>query len=107
MEPVLLVIPGCPNSESAKELFDAALEQEGVNDAAVVREISTADQAAQHSFHGSPSFSVDGSDLFESATEPAVTCRVYRTPDGFSGQPSLDDLRRAIRASLRTPGPAA
>lgn len=107
MEPVLLVIPECPNSASAQELFDTALELEGIGAPAIVREISTEDDAALHNFHGSPSFSVNGHDLFESAAEPAVACRVYRTPDGLAGQPTLEDLRRAIRASRRTPGPAA
>lgn len=99
MEPVLLVIPGCPNSASAKELFDAALELEGIGAPAMVREISTEDEAALHDFHGSPGFSINGADLFESDAEPAVACRVYGTPDGFAGQPTLDALRQAIRAT--------
>lgn len=107
MELVLLVIPGCPNSGSAQELFDTALALEGINDPAIVREISTGQEATQHSFHGSPSFSVNGNDLFESSAEPAVACRVYLTPDGLAGLPALDDLRQAIRASAQTPGPVA
>ncbi|RAX47399.1 hypothetical protein DQ353_18740 [Arthrobacter sp. AQ5-05] len=107
MEPLLLVIPGCPNSGSAKELFDTALELEGIRAPATVREIRTEHEAHLHGFHGSPSFSVDGTDLFGSASEPAVSCRVYRTPDRFAGQPTLENLRGAIRASLRAPGPTA
>ncbi|MBV1777868.1 hypothetical protein KRR55_01930 [Paeniglutamicibacter sp. ABSL32-1] len=107
MEPILQVIPGCPNSESARELFATALELEGIAVPAFVREIRTDQEAALHDFHGSPSFSLNGADLFESGTEPAVSCRVYRTPSGFAGQPDLEDLRRAIRASQASPGSAA
>ncbi len=107
MEPILQVIPGCPNSESARELFAAALELEGIGVPASVREIRTEQEAALHDFHGSPSFGLNGTDLFDSGTEPAVSCRVYRTPTGFAGQPDLEDLRRAIRASQSPPASAA
>lgn len=99
MEPVLLLIPGCPNSAIAKELYDTALRLEGIEHTVRVREISTEDEAALHDFHGSPSFNFNGADLFESDAEPAVACRVYGTPDGFAGQPTLDALRQAIRAT--------
>lgn len=75
-ELVLLVIPGCSNSGSAKELFDTALAPEGINVPAIVREISTGQEATKHSFQGSPSFSINGNDLFESSAEPAVAWRV-------------------------------
>ncbi|MBP2373221.1 hypothetical protein [Paeniglutamicibacter psychrophenolicus] len=107
MELVLLVIPGCPNSGTAKELFDSALGLEGITNAVEVREITTQDQAERYDFHGSPSFSLDGTDLFASAAAPAVACRVYPTASGLAGQPGIDDLRRAIRAVLPAPAPNA
>lgn len=107
MELVLLVIPGCPNSGTAKELFDAALGLEGITDAVEVREITTQEQAEKHAFHGSPSFSLDGTDLFASDAAPAVACRVYPTASGLAGQPGIGDLRRALRAALPAPAPNA
>jgi hypothetical protein len=104
MELVLLVIPECPNSVTAKELFVTALGLEGITDAVEVREIFTQGQAELHDFHGSPSFSLDGSDLFASDAAPAVACRVYPTAAGLAGQPALEDLRRAIRAAREAPG---
>ena len=103
MEPVLRVIPGCPNSTTAKELFDAALQLEDITDAVEVREITTQEQAEKHGFHGSPSFSLNGADLFASEAAPAVACRIYPTAAGLAGQPALEDLRRAIRAARRSP----
>lgn len=94
----LLTIPGCPHSHSARELFASALELEGIDPALLtVTEIATDADAAIASFHGSPSFIIDGTDLFPSNAAPALTCRVYPGQRGFTGQPDLDSLRIAIR----------
>ncbi|BCW71389.1 hypothetical protein [Arthrobacter sp. NicSoilB8] len=94
----LQTIPGCPHSESARELFARALELEGIDPALLaVTEITTDADAAAASFHGSPSFVMDGTDLFPSNAAPALTCRVYPTGQGFTGQPDLAALRTAIR----------
>lgn len=102
MDLELLTIPGCPHAGSAGELFRTALDLEGIKDPFTVREISTEDEALALSFHGSPTFSINGTDLFPSNAEPAVTCRVYPTPAGLSGQPALESLRHAIRTSVPT-----
>lgn len=94
----LLTIPGCPHGVSARELFASALELEGIDPALLtVREIATDADAAAASFRGSPSFIIDGTDLFPSNAAPALACRVYADPRGFSGQPDLESLRNAIR----------
>ncbi|MCX6498251.1 MAG: hypothetical protein NTU93_05540 [Arthrobacter sp.] len=94
----LLTIPGCPHGVSARDLFATALEAEGIDPALLtVREITTDADAAASSFHGSPSFIMDGADLFPSNAAPAVACRVYPGPRGLSGQPELESLRDAIR----------
>lgn len=94
----LLTIPDCPHSRSARELFATALELEGIDPALLtVTEITTEADAATASFHGSPSFIVDGTDLFPSNAAPALTCRVYPSQRGLSGQPDLESLRKAIR----------
>lgn len=94
----LLTIPDCPHSHSARELFASALELEGIDPALLtVTEIITDADATTASFHGSPSFIIDGTDLFPTNTAPALTCRVYPSQRGFSGQPDLESLREAIR----------
>ncbi|MGO4858728.1 hypothetical protein [Arthrobacter sp. 2MCAF14] len=97
----LLTIQDCPHGTAARELFARAVELEG-NDPALIaaREITTDEEAEASGFHGSPTFTVDGIDLFPSAAEPAMTCRVYRTAGGLSGLPSLESLRQAIQARL-------
>jgi hypothetical protein len=96
----LLTIPGCPHGVFARELFARALELEGADPGLLtVREIATDADAAAAAFHGSPTFTIDGKDLFPSDTEPAVTCRVYPGQHGLSGQPTPESLREAIRAT--------
>ncbi|HEY8700664.1 MAG TPA: hypothetical protein VIM08_06820 [Arthrobacter sp.] len=105
MDAELLTIPECPHTGAAFRLFRAALDLEGITDSLMVREIRTEDEAAALSFHGSPTFSLNGTDLFPSSAEPALACRVYPTPDGLSGQPALETLRAAIRTSRPTGWP--
>lgn len=100
----LRTIPGCPHTGSGLELFSEALVLEAIHGKRVaVREIGTDEQAAALDFHGSPTFSVGGTDLFPSSTAPAVTCRVYPTPAGPAGLPTLESLRAAIRAAVDAP----
>ena len=51
----------------------------------------------RHWEHGSPSIQVDGVDLF-AAPDAAVglACRVYPTPDGPAGAPTVEQLRAAL-----------
>lgn len=97
----LRTIPGCPHGASAGKLFARALKLEGLDTAGLaVREIFADDEATALGFHGSPTFTIDGKDLFPVDAEPAVTCRVYPTSAGLAGQPELEALRGAIRAAL-------
>jgi len=104
MDVELLTIPGCPHAGPALALFRAALDLEGVKDPVTVRELGTEAEAAELAFHGSPTFSIEGADLFPTNATPAIACRVYLTPAGVSGQPTPHALRQAIRAALPTTG---
>ncbi|MDQ0210210.1 hypothetical protein BMF89_15295 [Arthrobacter sp. SRS-W-1-2016] len=97
----LLTIQDCPHGSAALELFSRAVELEGQDPVLIAaREIVSDEEAEASGFHGSPTFLVDGKDLFPSTAEPAMTCRVYRTAGGLSGLPSLESLRQAIQARL-------
>lgn len=106
MDLELRTISGCPHTTPAGELFAQALSLEGIDPAALsVREIDTDEHAKTLGFHGSPTFTIDGLDLFPADTAPAVTCRVYTTPRGMSGLPDLESLRATVRATLAPRGP--
>ncbi|WP_104086218.1 hypothetical protein [Arthrobacter sp. GMC3] len=97
----LRTIAGCPHETSAGELFAraVALETDGQTVPAL-RQVNSDAEALELGFHGSPTFTANGEDLFPSNTEPAVSCRVYATPDGLAGQPTLETLRAAIQTVL-------
>ena len=61
------------------------------------RRVETLEEAERVGFHGSPSILVDGVDLFaEPGAGVGLSCWVYRTPDGLSGAPTVEQLRAAL-----------
>jgi len=49
-------------------------------------------------FLSSPTILIEGRDPFGDADEGSgLLCRVYMTPDGLAGSPTLDQLRTALR----------
>ena len=88
----------CPNWRVGEQRLRQALDLIGRGDADVqLVPITTQTEAADVGFAGSPTFTVDGLDLFDPPLfVGALTCRVYRTPSGFAGAPGVDDLVAAL-----------
>ena len=101
----LLWWAGCPSHERAFDLLHDTLAELKRGDVAVVRrEVTTGDEAARLKFPGSPTFQVGRRDLFPAETAPALTCRVYRTPDGrVSPLPDRAELAARLREALARP----
>lgn len=100
----LLWWDGCPSWPEALSDLRAALEEVGLDPAAVqMRELTTDAEAGAEGFVGSPTIRLDGADLLPGGDEPtALTCRVYRRRDGrYSPTPDPDDLRDALRRRRR------
>ena len=99
----LLWWDGCPSTEGARALLEAALEEAGLDPGAIeLREVATNAQAVAEGFIGSPTIRIDGRDLQPpAADEPfGLTCRVYRLRDGrYSPTPDPTDLRAALAAT--------
>lgn len=92
----LLYFEGCPNWQVAdRRLSELAAERPSLR---VTRcQVRTIEQAQRVGFHGSPSIHVGGVDVFAAAdTGVGLSCRVYVTPDGMAGAPTLEQLRAAI-----------
>lgn len=54
-------------------------------------------EAEELGFIGSPTVLVDGRDPFARGGEPvAMACRVFRTPDGLAGSPTVEQLVEAL-----------
>ncbi len=96
MDITLLYFEDCPSWEVADEhLRVLATERPGTT---VTRHlVDTPAEAARVGFLGSPSIQVGGVDLFaEPGAQVGLSCRRYRTPDGYAGSPTLDQLRAAV-----------
>jgi hypothetical protein len=89
---------GCPHWRLAEERLRQVLAELGPADVEVELErVETPEQAEAVAFRGSPTVLVDGEDPFLDDDAPVgLMCRIYRTPDGPQGAPSLDQLRAAL-----------
>jgi hypothetical protein len=89
---------GCPNWQVAGQRLRQALDQVGCTDVPVAfAPVETDAEAAAAGFAGSPTFTVDGADLFDTAAATGMlTCRIYATPGGLAGVPEVDDLVAAL-----------
>jgi hypothetical protein len=90
----LLFFDGCPHSAVAEEHLRAAMSSLGRDADAITRVlVETAEQAEALGFIGSPTVLVDGRDPFARGDEsPALACRVFTTPDGLAGSPTVEQL---------------
>ena len=96
----LLFWEGCPSHPEALELLQDVLRERGIDEPIELREVFTLADAVEHGFPGSPTIRIDGRDVDAAgATDPpALTCRVYRLPDGRpSPVPSRQQLEEAVR----------
>jgi hypothetical protein len=90
----LLYFEGCPHSTIAEERLRTALYRLGRADTPVVKvAVEDPDHAERLGFTGSPTVRVDGHDPFATGTETvAFACRVYATPHGYSGSPTVQQF---------------
>ncbi len=93
----LLYFDGCPSWEKSLENLKAALAAEGLQAGIRLVRVEDDDQAAQMKFLGSPSFRVDGVDLWpEERQRYNLNCRVFGTPGGITGVPTVEMLREQV-----------
>ncbi|PKH41742.1 hypothetical protein SAMN05192575_109131 [Nocardioides alpinus] len=94
MKVELLYFDGCPNWTVADERLTQALVATGHNDATVQhRNVATAEEAERLGFTGSPTIRIDEQDPFSTGSEQVgLACRIYATPDGLSGSPTMEQL---------------
>jgi hypothetical protein len=95
MDVTLLYIDGCPSWQTA----DAHLAElaDELDLTVTRRQVTTPEEAERVAFRGSPTILVDGRDGFAEGLEPVgLSCRVYQTPDGPAGAPTLEQLRAVL-----------
>ena len=99
LELVLQYFDGCPNWWLADQRLRSALHHVEESSRVVVYQLIRTPQEAQAvGFRGSPTVLVDGIDPFADPVTPVgLSCRLYRTPVGVEGAPTVDQLVDAIR----------
>ncbi len=99
MDIALLYFEDCPNWKIAEERLAVVAAER--SDLTVSRHlVDTLEEAERVGFHGSPSILVNGIDVFaEPGDGVGLSCRVYRTPDGPAGAPTVEQLRSALAMS--------
>lgn len=94
-EVTLLYFDGCPSWRTAEERLQMLADELGFD--LRRREVDTPEAAEQWAFRGSPTVLVDGRDVFAEGDEPVgLSCRVYQTPDGSAGAPTVAQLREVL-----------
>ncbi|HEX6236436.1 MAG TPA: thioredoxin family protein [Acidimicrobiales bacterium] len=97
MQIELLYFEDCPNWKTADERLRQLAEARGVE--VVHRLVTTPEEAEAARFRGSPTILIDGRDAFASGDEPfGLSCRVYQTPDGPAGSPTVEQLAAVLDA---------
>lgn len=101
MEITVQYFDGCPNWETAAERLAVIAAER--SDLTVKRQlIATQAEAEAVDFRGSPTLLVGGAALFPTPDAlPGLSCRVYSTPNGLAGSPTLEQIRDAISAAER------
>jgi hypothetical protein len=99
MKVELLHIDDCPNTAKALDQVEAALAALGREDVSVhMRQIRSSVDTAGTGFAGSPTITVDGADIFsDGAPSSDLACRIYLTPSGYAGVPTVDQVMEALR----------
>lgn len=91
----LLYFDGCPNWRQADERLTELQAELGFT--LEHGTVDTPEEAARLGFAGSPTVLIDGTDPFATGDEPSgLACRVYDTPDGPQGSPTLMQLREVL-----------
>ena len=94
----LLYFNDCPSWKTALENLESALAAEAIEAQIQLIEVVDQDQAARLKFLGSPSFCVNGQDWWPEARQTYnLSCRIYATPQGMRGVPTVEMLREKIQ----------
>jgi hypothetical protein len=93
MQITLQYFDDCPNWRVADERLRAALDAVGRSDPIDYVRVVTDEDAERLQFRGSPTILIDGRDPFGvPGSAVGLACRIYRTPSGLAGSPTVEQL---------------
>lgn len=98
----LLYFDGCPSWRDGLKILESALQELHIATRPELFKVKDAAEASHLEFLGSPSFLVNGQDLWpERRASYALSCRVYATPSGIQGTPTIEMLKEKITDLLK------
>jgi hypothetical protein len=98
MKVEVLYFDGCPTYRAAHKTLAEVVCEEGLQAEVELVAVNTDEEARRLRFPGSPTIRVDGRDLFPTPAREdwRLGCRVYATPEGLKGSPTVEMLREAL-----------
>ncbi len=94
-------IDDCPSWQNGLKNLETALREEGIEGIVELVKVMNNADAGRLKFLGSPSFRIEGQDLWPEERESySLSCRIYHTPQGLKGYPTVSMLRDALRKFL-------
>lgn len=93
----LYYFDGCESWKTALSNLQVVLREEKLDSSVDLFEVKSDEEAAELKFPGSPTFRMDGEDFWpESRDSYWMSCRLYRTPDGLRGAPTVEMFRKKL-----------
>lgn len=94
----LLYFDGCPTYKQAEENLREALTESRMESKVETVAVNTDEEARRLKFPGSPTIRLDGRDLFpvDEREDWRLGCRIYATPAGLKGSPTVDMIRESL-----------
>jgi hypothetical protein len=94
----LLYFDGCPSWENGLKNLETALQEADLTASVEMVKVTDDEGATQLKFLGSPSFRIDGHDLWPEERENySLSCRIYPTPEGIKGCPTTAMLKQQLK----------
>ena len=96
----LLYFDDCPSWQDGLKNLETVLQELNIDTSIDVIKVLDDEDAARLKFLGSPSFLVDGRDLWHEERESySLSCRVYSTPAGIRGVPTVAMLKEKLQSA--------
>ncbi len=93
----LLYFDDCPSWQDGLKNLEMVLQELNIDTSIEIIKVLDDEDAARLKFLGSPSFLVDGRDLWHEERESySLSCRVYSTPTGIRGVPTVAMLKEKL-----------
>lgn len=97
----LLYFDGCPSWESGLKNLQIALQEVGISTSVEMVKVETDEDADRLKFLGSPHFRINDMDLWHEERDAySLSCRVYPTPEGVKGYPTVQMLKEKLLAAV-------